>query len=153
MPFFVVQNSAFKSFERAAKRLNMIYVGLTLSRFACFLPPKYEDTCTLTLRSSHEHLSIGCHGQKLCSVTQYCAQGGSFISQIPLSHTTHFLSYPLIDKTLFALQQHYLPRLSMVVGWRTTAPLRIEENFPLQPMNQTDVASGAVLYGKRKGYS
>lgn len=44
-----------------------------------------------------------------------CIHHGSFITQIPLPHTTHFPSYPLIDKTPFALQQHYLHRLSMVL--------------------------------------
>lgn len=109
----------------------MSYLCLILSGFVCFLALRHEEVYTLTLHSSHVYLSLTITEKNPCSVTKYCADCGSFISQIPLSHTTHFLSYPLIDKTLFALQRHYLPRLSMVLGWRTTALLRIEQNFPL----------------------
>lgn len=58
-----------------------------------------------------------------------CVHHGSFITQIRLSHTTHFPSHPLIDETRFALRQHYLHGLSMVLWIKTTALLRIEENL------------------------
>lgn len=54
---------------------------------------------------------------------------GSFITQIRLSHTTHFPSHPLIDETRFALRQHYLHGLSIVLQIKTTALLRIEGNL------------------------
>lgn len=78
-----------------------------------------------------------------------------FNIQIPLSHTTHFPSHPLIDKTLFAIQQCCLHRLSMVLRRKTTAPLRIE--FACEPMNQTIVSfgftvlrEGRLLYSSRE---
>lgn len=84
-----------------------------------------------------------------------CIHRGIFITQILLSHTTHFPSHPLIDKTPFALQQHYLHRLSMVLQWKTAALLRIE--FACEPMNQTFVSfgftalrEGRLLYRSRR---
>lgn len=67
-----------------------------------------------------------------------------------LSHTTHFPSHPLIDKTPFALQQHYLHRLSMVltVKDRSTAENRIENSR--EPMNQIIVSLGFTVLREGK---